>query len=224
MSLRSPTRRWSYLLAISKLLRLCCNDSLPMLTLHSGQAFREDSRLSGTYENGHISNHRVPIVFRHPLLPRIQVSANATSLSVLPTILDLLINTDSLDPLATEAALDLINEYEGQSLIRPFRPSHNGRQIWTMAVINPGGHLLSINSATVPFRIVMPFASDNPFQFSNLEKDPYELDVLEEWHEDQFFARIEKEHGKEARDWAVDALKVARWWVQEKKRLWNWRE
>ncbi|OAX79570.1 hypothetical protein ACJ72_06113 [Emergomyces africanus] len=109
------------------------NETLVVMVGDHGQAFEEDSDRTGTYENPHISNFRVPLVFRHPHLPRIQVHANASSMSILPTILDLLVSTKSLDAIDTAAASDLMHDYEAQSLLRPYQPSFNGRQAGTLA-------------------------------------------------------------------------------------------
>jgi arylsulfatase A-like enzyme len=191
------------------------------LTYLSGQAFNEDSPVSGTYENGHISNFRIPLVFRHPLLPKIQITANATSMSVLPTILDLLVQTKSLNDKDSTAALDLLNEYEGQSLIRPYQATHNGRQAWNFGIINAGGTMLSVGSAAVPFRLIMPLTEDFEFVFTNLNTDPDELHPLRGWYAEELTSRVQSEHGEKAAQWVTEAEKIGRWWVAERKRLWN---
>ncbi|CRG88013.1 Catalase-peroxidase [Talaromyces islandicus] len=189
-----------------------------------GQAFKEDSHITGTFENGHISNFRIPLVFRHPMLPRIDVEANATSISILPTILDLLINTDSLNADDKDAASDLIHEYEGQSLIRPYKKTHNGREAWNIGIINTGGTMLSVASAAVPYRIILPLTKEHTFVFSDLSKDPDEIDAIEDWDVDSLSHRIEQKYGVDAANWAAQAIDVGHWWVGEKKRIWNFRE
>ncbi|KAJ5173023.1 Alkaline phosphatase-like alpha/beta/alpha [Penicillium capsulatum] len=100
------------------------NSTLVVIVGDHGQAFVEDNKdMTGTYENSHISNFRVPLVFRHPHMPRIDINTNATSLSIIPTILDLLVQSGSLDAQDTEIASALLPEYQGQSLIRPYIPS-----------------------------------------------------------------------------------------------------
>ncbi|KAI5307612.1 hypothetical protein KEM55_007855, partial [Ascosphaera atra] len=49
------------------------NETLVVMVGDHGQAFEEDSSTTGTYENPHISNFRVPLVFRHPHLPRVHI-------------------------------------------------------------------------------------------------------------------------------------------------------
>lgn len=180
--------------------------------------------MSGTYENGHISNFRIPVVFRHPLLPRIQVTANATTMSVVPTILDLLVNTKSLNGKDSDIALDLMNEYEGQSLIRPYQAQKNGRQAWNFGIINAGGTMLSVTSAASPYRLIVPLTNDFEYAFSNLETDPDEASIVTEWTVKGLATRVSKEYGKPAAKWAQDAERIARWWVDERKRLWNYHE
>ncbi|KAJ5795373.1 uncharacterized protein N7518_003913 [Penicillium psychrosexuale] len=100
------------------------NETLVVVVGDHGQAFGEDNKdMTGTYENGHISNFRVPLVFHHPHMPRVDITANATALSIVPTILDLLVQSNSLDERDSDIASALLPEYQGQSLIRPFLSS-----------------------------------------------------------------------------------------------------
>lgn len=145
-------------------------------------------------------------------------------MTIVPTILDLLVNTNSLNDLDTSAALDLINEYEGQSMIRPYRASHNGRQDWHFGIINTGGTMLSVGSAAYPYRLIVPLSEDKEYVFADLEQDPYERDYMREWQLHKLFHRVRSLYGNTAANWVVDAEKVARWWVDDRKRLWNYRE
>ncbi|EER42621.1 sulfatase domain-containing protein [Histoplasma capsulatum H143] len=185
-------------------------------------AFEEDAEKTGTYENAHISNFRVPLVFRHPQLPRIQVAANATSMSILPTILDLLISTNSLDAIDTTAASDLIHDYEAQSLLRPYRPSLSGRQAWNFGIINSGGSMLAITSAAVPYRLVIPLGGSHTFRFTHMVKDPNELHPLEKWTLGDIVNVVKHMYGEEAASWVREADAVARWWAAEMRRLYNY--
>ncbi|KAH7168176.1 alkaline-phosphatase-like protein [Fusarium sp. MPI-SDFR-AT-0072] len=133
------------------------NETLVVLIGDHGQAFRDDIYTrTGTYKNGHVSNFRVPITFRHSHIPRVQYEANATLISILPTILDLLTNTGSLNRKDTVIASDLIHYYEGQSLIRPYKISQNGRRVWNFGVVNSGASMLSVTSADAPRRLAIP--------------------------------------------------------------------
>jgi hypothetical protein len=145
-------------------------------------------------------------------------------MSILPTILDLLINTDSLDDVDKNAASDLIQEYEGQSLLRPYKESHNGRQAWNMGIINTGGTMLSVASAAAPYRLILPLTREFTFIFSDLSQDPYETDVVEDWDFHSLLHTVKRRYGHDAAHWLKEAEKVGRWWVDEKKRLWNYHD
>jgi arylsulfatase A-like enzyme len=199
------------------------NETLVVFVGDHGQAFAEDvPSKTGTYGNGHISNFRVPITFRHPNLPRVQYNANATSLSILPTILDLLINSNSLNEKDTEVASELIYDYEGQSLIRPYKNSHNGRRSWNFGIINGGGSLLSVTSADAPWRLVLPLDDKSEYRFTDLKNDPLELKPLEKWSKDDLVSIVTSQYGEGASQWVVEAEAVSRWWGLERKRLWNY--
>lgn len=185
-------------------------------------AFEEDAQMRSTFENGHISNLRVPLLFHHPALPRIQLDINATSLSILPTILDLLTATSSLSDRDTKIANDLIQEYEGQSLIRPFQPDRNGRQQWNMGVLNPGGTVLSVSSAAVPFRLIMPVCKSGVYRFTSNDIDPYEDSPVEEYTLSGMKKRVGKEISEAAAEWVGDAEKVGKWWMLEMRRRWKY--
>ncbi|OKP00331.1 hypothetical protein PENSUB_7788 [Penicillium subrubescens] len=197
------------------------NETLVVFVGDHGQAFQEDSPVTGCYENGHISNFRVPLVFRHPLLPKIQITANTTSLSIIPTILDLLVQTKSLNEKDLGIALDLMNEYEGQSLIRSYKATDDGRQSWNFGIISAGGEMLSVGSAAVPYRLILPLTQDFEFVFSNLDTDPDEENLLRGWSLDDLVSRVKSAHGDKAGQWVVEAEKVGKWWVGESKRLYN---
>lgn len=198
------------------------NETLVVFAGDHGQAFKEDDGKQGTYENGHISNFRIPITFRHPHLPRYQYEANATSVSILPTILDLLINTGSLNTKDTAIASDLIQDYEGQSLIRPYRTSHNGRRAWNFGVVNSGGGMLTVTSADAPWRLIMPLDKERAWQLTDIKNDPLELDPVSKWSTNRFLDGVENKFGKDAAQWANEARVVSQWWGLERKRLWQY--
>ncbi|KAF4432399.1 hypothetical protein F53441_13836 [Fusarium austroafricanum] len=198
------------------------NETLVVLVGDHGQAFKEDiTTRTGTYKNGHVSNFRVPITFRHPHIPRVQYEANATSISILPTILDLLINTGSLNRKDMAVASDLLHDYEGQSLIRPYKSSRNGRRAWNFGVINSGASMLSVTSADAPWRLVIPLDRASQWRFTDLKNDPLELDPLEKWSMEQLVGDVRNLYGEEASQWVVQADAVAQWWAWERKRLWG---
>jgi hypothetical protein len=164
----------------------------------------------------------VPIVFRHPHLPRINIQANATSLSILPTILDLLVNSNSLGPYDTSVASDLVHEYQGQSLLRPFKSEYKGRQAWNIGIINAGGDMIAVSSAAVSYRLIVPLKSSFEYRFTDLAVDEHETDAFTSWTIEDLLSGVEKKHGKAAMAWAKEADSVAHWWVGEMHRLWNY--
>ncbi|KAK2741251.1 hypothetical protein FQN57_005713 [Myotisia sp. PD_48] len=200
------------------------NETLVVFIGDHGQAFEEDFKVQGTYNNGHISNFRVPIVLRHPHLPRINVEANATSMTFLPTLLDLLVNSKSLDEYDSSVAADLIHDYEGQSLLRPFKSSSDGRQSWNVGIINAGGRMLAVTSAASQFRVIVPLIKETPYIFADLETDPNERDTLTEWSIKGLLSAVRRKHGEPAERWLKEADDVTRWWVKEMHRRWNYPE
>lgn len=143
-------------------------------------------------------------------------------MSVLPTILDLLVNSKSLDAHDASIAQDLIHDYQGQSLIRPFRSEYKGRQAWNIAVINAGGKMISVSSAATPWRVVVPLDGESQYIFSDLRTDPNELDTLTGWKIDYLLPAVKTKHGAAARQWLKEADEVASWWVKEMHHLWNY--
>ncbi|UNI19245.1 hypothetical protein JDV02_005442 [Purpureocillium takamizusanense] len=200
------------------------NETLVVFVGDHGQAFKEDHKKTGTYENGHISNFRVPITFRHPKIPRVQHHVNSTSISILPTILDLLINTRSLNSKDRAAASDLIQDYEGQSLIRPYKSTYRGRRAWNFGVVNPGGKMLTVTSADAPWRVVMPLDGKSEYVFTNMERDPLEKHPRSKWSINGLVSDVRRNDGEDAAAWLTEANQVAQWWGAERKRLWQYDE
>ncbi|KAL6352319.1 hypothetical protein LRP88_14366 [Fusarium phalaenopsidis] len=167
-----------------------------------GQAFKEDvASKTGTYQNGHISNFRVPITFRHPHIP----------------------GTGSLNGRDAAVASDLIQDYEGQSFIRPYRDTHNGRRAWNFGIVNSGASMLSVTSADAPWRLVVPLDQGSRYRLTDLKSDPLELEPLERWSMGELASEAGSRHGVNASRWAVEAEAVARWWAAERKRLWGYK-
>ncbi|TVY93390.1 hypothetical protein LAWI1_G001131, partial [Lachnellula willkommii] len=197
-------------------------ETLVVMVGDHGYAFEEDSKQHSTFENGHISNMRVPLVFYHPSLPRIQLGINATSLSIIPTILDLLVATSSLDGKDIDAASNLMHQYEGQSLIRPFVPERHGRQQWNIGVLNAGGGFLSVSSAAVPFRLVLPICKAGVYRFTDTDRDPNEISPIEENSIAALAKTLRRKHGDESSEWIAEAEKIGKWWVSEQRRRWRY--
>lgn len=202
------------------------DETLVVMVGDHGWAFQEDSPVRGTFENGHISNLGVPLLFHHPALPRIQLELNATSMSIIPTVLDLLTQTESLNEKDTEIASNLIHQYEGQSLIRPFVKERNGRQQWNVGVLNAGGAVLSVSSAAFPYRLVLPVCKNGVYRFTDNSLDPHEQHPLEENNIAGLMKTVAKKYGVASTEgpakWVVDAEKVGKWWGVEMRRRWRY--
>jgi arylsulfatase A-like enzyme len=198
------------------------NETLIVFVGDHGQAFQEDAPIMGNFENKHVSNFRVPIVFRHPQLPRVQVNANATSISILPTILDLLVHTGSLNDRDGRIASDLVQDYEGQSLIRPYVSSKNGRRAWNFGIVNAGGGMISITSADTPWKLDLPLEREVDYSFTDLAIDTLELNPTEAWEFKDLVHKVRSRYGEGAAEWANEAEKVINYFVYRQQRLWKY--
>ncbi|KAL4781300.1 alkaline-phosphatase-like protein [Aspergillus varians] len=169
------------------------NETLVVMAGDHGLSLPNDGGIT-PYSNPHIGNFHVPIVLAHPHLPAVEIKDPVISLQILPTILDLLIESSSLGPNGTQAAKDIRGIYEGQSLIRPLYQEANGMQDWQFSVMNPGGSWIAVRSAAKPnWRIVVPLVDDVEWRFTDLERDPLEkkpitsfsfFDLMDElWHQ-----------------------------------------
>ncbi|KAF4470969.1 hypothetical protein FALBO_2110 [Fusarium albosuccineum] len=198
------------------------NETLVVFAGDHGHSFKEDCNQEGTYENPHLSNFRVGLTFRHPHLPRVQYEANATTISILPTILDLLINSGSLNKKDTRIASDIVQDYEGQSLIRPYRKSQNGRRAWNFSVVNSGAGMLGITSADVPYKMVIPLAKVTEYRMVDAVNDPLEENAIASWSAEGIVDEARSKFGDEAAQWASEAVPVGNWWALERQRLWRY--
>lgn len=84
--------------------------------------------------------------------------------------------------------------------------------------------MLSVGSAAVPYRLILPLSEGFEYRFTHLEQDPYELSPLTAWDLDSLAAHVASHHGLNASDWLVKAEGMGSWWIDERKRLWNYHE
>ncbi|KAH6999353.1 sulfatase [Ilyonectria destructans] len=196
-----------------------------------GLCVAESNCITPYYAPG-AANLHVPLVFSHPKLPAIDVEDAVTSHQILPTILDLLVETGSLSASESRAARDLMGNYEGQSLLRPASDFSlvTGQPNWHFTVINPGRAMLSVRDAHQPnLRVVVPIVHDIEWRFSNLTRDPHEQDSVVAFEFRQFLGcltlgKVEREHSAEAAAWVEKAAFMSRWWVEENRRRWRFDE
>ncbi|TQV93846.1 sulfatase domain-containing protein [Cordyceps javanica] len=196
------------------------NETLVVAVGDHGLSIAENHGVTA-YLNANVANFHVPLVLSHPELPAIRSDAAVQSLQILPTILDLLRETDSLSSEAFQAAADLLGIYEGQSLIRPILVESNetGQPDWQFTVMNPGKATLSVRSAREPeWRVVVPIVEDMEWRFTNLEESPNETEEIVIFGFIAFLDAIQDRHGRDAAEWAETAAFMARWWVDENRR------
>ncbi|GJN69806.1 hypothetical protein PLICBS_003858 [Purpureocillium lilacinum] len=207
------------------------NETLLVLAGDHGLSIPE-SGMPASYYNPNVGNNHIPLVISHPKLPAINVDDAVSSLQVLPTILDLLVETNSLSPSASSAARDLISNYEGQSLLRPLRSIHDGitssAQVighWQFTVINPGSAMLGVRDGRSPYRdwrLVVPIVKNIEWRFTSLDLDPTEEHPTTGFDYVFFLRSVEKKHGINAARWAEEGAFLARWWVEDNRRRWRY--
>jgi hypothetical protein len=194
------------------------------------------------YNNPHISNIHVPLVFSHPRLPSVEIDAPVISSQILPSIMDLLVSSSSLDETGSASLRALQSRYEGQSLIRPQflrRPSTKPRvpsndkknrsmppssddkpaqRNWQFTVLNPGGSTISVRDATRPYRLTLPLATGFEWQFHDLAQDPIGNDIVRRLDPVDLIGYISGKYGEDVVSWIGQASEVTSWWWRE-----NWR-
>jgi arylsulfatase A-like enzyme len=200
------------------------NNTLVVMVGDHGLSVPETGAVTPYYQPN-IGNFHVPLVISHPKLPPIDINTPVNSISVLPTILDLLIETGSLSKSDRQAARDLVANYEGQSLIRPLQSSskHTGQADWQFSVMNTGRAQISTRSArATKWRLVVPVIKDIEWRFTNLELDPHEKNGVVSFDFVTFLGSVEKKYGADAAQWAEEAAFMTRWWVDENAKRWRY--
>lgn len=136
----------------------------------------------------------------------------------MPTILDLLKESGSLDKQSTRAVSDLLPMYEGQSIIRPIISKQNDTAYWQFTVMNTGGSMIAMRSADKPYRLIVPLVSEVEWRFTDVKKDPQEESPIKSFSLSPLVSAVDDKHGEEAVEWIHDAARAAQWWVTD-----NWR-
>lgn len=83
--------------------------------------------------------------------------------------------------------------------------------------------MLAITTTTSPYRLILPLKSEFAYRFTHLGKDPAESKPLQAWNLKRLLSLVGQRHGQEAATWLEEADKVGRWWVNEQKRVWDFR-
>lgn len=175
-----------------------------------------------TYNNDETASFHVPIVFSHPDLPHLDIQDPSVTMQILPTILDLLIESGSLSKSAKQAANDLVRNYEGQSFLRPMRKisPKNGQGDWQISVTNPGGSTLAIRDARHPeWRLTVPIVDGIDWHYIDNKSNSTGKFSLSF---DSLRNRIERDLGEEVANWAEEAAVVSHWWLEENQKRWRY--
>ncbi|KAJ5405001.1 hypothetical protein N7465_006285 [Penicillium sp. CMV-2018d] len=197
------------------------DETLLVMTGDHGLSLPNDGGITA-WHSPHVGNFHVPLFFSHPKLPQLEVNNAVLSTQILPTILDLLVETSSIDEDSTKIIKDLLPMYEGQSMIRALIPEHNGKQEWHFSTMNPGGTWFTMRAAAQPYRLVVPLKPDAKWRFTDVVADPFELNPQEDLQLLFLVDVVRKEHGPEAVKWLSEAAHVAKWWVGENHRRWKY--
>ncbi|KAF4986703.1 hypothetical protein FDECE_15816 [Fusarium decemcellulare] len=196
------------------------NETLVVFLGDHGVSLVENDKAS-PYYNPSIGADHVPLVVSHPLLPAFDVHDAVSSTQVLPTILDLLLETGSLDGSSRQAAEDLIRNYEGQSLLRPLQLNDEG--LWQFTVVNPGRAMLGVRDARHPERhLVVPLIDNVEWRLSNITADPLEKDAVQAFDFISFLQSVEAKFGREWAEWAEEGAFITRWHVQDNGKRWRY--
>lgn len=172
--------------------------------------------------NTHESTEHVPLVVAHPKLPPIEIDGTVLSSQILPTILDILIESSSLNENSTRIMKDLLPMYGGQSLIRPLISDQDKKQEWFVTTTNQGGDWISLRSSMKPYRLVVPLIMDAKWRFSDVAADPLEDHPVTDFEVMSLVNAVQGRHGNEAVAWLVEAVHVSRWWISENHRRWGY--
>ncbi len=200
------------------------NETLVIFVGDHGLSIPETGAVTPYYQPN-VGNFHVPLVLSHPKLPPVDVNDVVNSYQILPTVLDLLLESDSVGDADRKAVHDLVRNYEGQSLLRPLRKSHkdSGSGDWQFTVMNTGRAMLGVRDARNPqWRVVVPIVADTEWRFTDLDKDPHEAKPLLSFGFRSFLEKIKEENGEEASKWVEEAAFVTRWWVDDNARRWRY--
>ncbi|KAM5374705.1 hypothetical protein ACJZ2D_006349 [Fusarium nematophilum] len=199
------------------------NETLVVFLGDHGVSLPENNYAS-PYYNPNIGVDHVPLVLSHPQLPPFDADDAVHSSQVLPTILDILLETGSLTPASRQAVTDLIHNYEGQSLLRPLNVANEktGQGQWQFAVTNPGRAMLTVRDARYPERhFVVPVIENVEWRLSNLTADPREQEAVQGFDFVSFLKSVEETFGREWAEWVEEGAFVTRWFVKENSKRWR---
>ncbi|KAM0251467.1 hypothetical protein ACHAQJ_008176 [Trichoderma viride] len=202
------------------------NETLLVVVGDHGLSIAERGTIT-PYSNPHVANYHVPLILSHPKLPSINIDDAVSSIQILPTILDLLLETKSLSNSEAQAVRDMIRNYEGQSLLRPLQnfSETNGQGGWQYTVMNPGGSTIAVRDARQPkWRLIVPVFGNYEWRFTNLETDPHEATPLVSYDYRTILRIVQEKFGPDAAMWVEEAAIVTRWWTEDNYKRWRYKE
>ncbi|KAF4998756.1 hypothetical protein FGRMN_2920 [Fusarium graminum] len=200
------------------------NETLIVFLGDHGVSLVENGKAS-PYYNPSVGADHVPLIFSHPLLPAFDVHDAVHSTQVLPTILDLLLETGSVDGVSKQAAADLVRNYEGQSLLRPLQVTNNktGQAQWQFTVVNPGRAMLNVRDARHPERhLSVPLIENLEWRLSDISVDPLEVNAVQAFDYGAFLDAVEERWGVEWAKWVEEGAFMTRWHVQDNGKRWRY--
>ncbi|KAH7195792.1 alkaline-phosphatase-like protein [Fusarium oxysporum] len=202
------------------------NETLIVFVGDHGISMPENGAVS-PYYNPSIGIDHVPLVLSHPLLPAFDIHDAVHSSQILPTILDLLLETGSLNNASRQAASDLVRNYEGQSLIRPLLTKNEttGQGNWQFVVVNPGRAVVTARDARYPERhLAIPLIDNVEWRLSNVDEDPMEHDSVQSFDFTSFTDVVSRRFGNDVAQWVEEGAFIARWWAEENHKRWQYGE
>lgn len=214
-------RPFSLWLATSKFTISTLTSSRFANSHYSGLSLPNNGGLTANHDS-HVTSFHVPLYFSHPGLPQIEMKNQVISTQILPTVLDLLIETASVNEASLKVLKDLLPLYEGQSMLRDLIPERDGKQEWQFTTMNPGGTWISVRSASQPYRLVVPLRPDAPWRFSDPVADPLEERAESGVDLPALIDSVQTHYGPGAAAWFNDAAHAAHWWIKDNFRRWKY--
>ena len=170
-----------------------------------------------------MKNYHVPLVFSHPKLPHVEISNAVHSSQILPTILDLLIESSSVNEGSVKILKDLLPIYQGQTMLRkPVIPEEDHHRDWHFTTMNPGGSWIAMRSTSRPYRLIVPLLTNAKWRFTDLETDKLEMKPVTHHDVVSLVDSVQERYGPQAAQWVIEAANVAKWWLPEHYRLWQY--
>ncbi|KAL4731582.1 hypothetical protein ACLX1H_000555 [Fusarium chlamydosporum] len=209
------------------------NETLVVFVGDHGLSLPENDVVS-PYYNPNVGVDHVPLVLSHPLLPAFDVDAAVHASQIVPTILDILLETGSLNNGSRQVASDMVRNFEGQSLIRPQvnQNETTGQGNWQFTIVNPGRAVVTARDARYPERhLAVPLIDNIEWRFTNLTDDPLEENSIQGFEFGSFIDsigyRLHRRHDMSddeihaIEDWVQEGASVARWWAEDHNKRWR---